>query len=113
MDTPTIDRTEVSAALRNGRARLVMAGGEWAYRAAHIPGSLRVATPAEIGGSLSPDDEIIVYSAGPLCPTSRGLARRLRRLGFREVRVYAGGLEDWAAAGYSLEGAMVEGALAA
>jgi rhodanese-related sulfurtransferase len=106
MDTPVIDRVEVSAAILRGRAKLVMAVGEWAYRAAHIPGSLCGATPAAIGSSLSWDDEIIVYCAGPLCPASRALARWLRRLGFRHVRVYVGGLEDWAAADYPLEGTL-------
>jgi rhodanese-related sulfurtransferase len=113
MDTPVIDRADVSQAILGGRATLVMAMGEWAYRAAHIPGSLCGATPAALRSTLSRDDEIIVYCAGPLCPASRAFARVLRRLGFQHVRVYVGGLEDWAAAGHPLAGTMTERAMAA
>ncbi len=104
MDTPVIDRTEVLAALQGGRAKLVMAMGEWAYRAAHIPGSLPCPTLAESRAVLSQDDDIVVYCTGPACPAGRALARQLKRQGFRQVRRYDGGLEDWAAAGYPLEG---------
>jgi rhodanese-related sulfurtransferase len=104
METPVIDRGEVMAALARGKeVTLVMALNEWAYQAAHIPGSVR----CEGGATLSPEDEIIVYCTGAACQASRVVARRLARQGYRKVRRYAGGLEDWAAAGYPLEGARV------
>jgi rhodanese-related sulfurtransferase len=103
METPVIDRGEVMAALGRGQGvALVMALNDWAYQAAHIPGSVRCDGPAP----LSRDDEIIVYCAGAACQASRVVARRLAREGYRKVRRYAGGLADWAAAGLPLEGAL-------
>jgi rhodanese-related sulfurtransferase len=102
METLVIDRGEVMAALARGEGvTLVMALNEWAYRAAHIPGSvLSDDCPAP-----SLDDEIIVYCAGAACQASRVVARRLARQGYAKVRRYAGGLEDWTAAGLPLAGA--------
>jgi rhodanese-related sulfurtransferase len=84
--------------------KLVMVLGEWEYRAKHIPGSLRVSTPAEGLEVLDPDDEIVLYDSGPACPASRMACRFLIAHGYRRVRRYAAGLEEWESAGYPLEG---------
>ena len=100
----TIDRRELSAMLETGRATLVMAMGRWAHDRAHIPGSVYCPTFADSLTALRPDDEIVVYAAGPTCPTALALARQLVRHGFRQVRHFAGGLEEWTAAGLQIEG---------
>ena len=43
---------------RSDDFKLVMALGDWHFRAAHIPGSIAVCSPAEIAELLDPDDEI-------------------------------------------------------
>jgi rhodanese-related sulfurtransferase len=68
-----------------------------------IPGSLWV--PVDTVGreakrlGLSPDAEIVVYCANPTCPNSTDAAKKLRTLGFTNVRAYEGGLEEWKASG--------------
>lgn len=68
-----------------------------------IPGSLWV--PVDTVGreakrlGLSPDAEIVVYCANPTCPNSTDAAKKLRTLGFTNVRAYEGGLEAWKASG--------------
>jgi len=84
--------------------KLVMVLGEWEYRAKRIPGSLRVSTVEEGAKALNPDDEIILYDSGPYCVASRMAYRLLKDHGYRHVRRYAGGLEEWESAGYPLEG---------
>jgi rhodanese-related sulfurtransferase len=84
--------------------KLVMVLGEWEYRAKHIPGSLRVSTPEEGLEVLDPDDEIVLYDSGPACPASRMACRFLEAHGYRRVRRYAAGLEEWEGEGYPLEG---------
>jgi rhodanese-related sulfurtransferase len=84
--------------------KLVMALGEWEYRAKHIPGSLRVSTAEEATRALDPDDEIVLYDSGPYCPASRMAYRILKGHGYQHLRRYAGGLEEWENMGYSLEG---------
>ncbi len=89
---------------RGDDIKLVMVLGEWEYRAKRIPGSLRVSTPEEGLRALDLDTEIILYDSGPACPASRIACRFLKAHGYRRVRRYAGGLEEWESAGYPLEG---------
>ena len=84
--------------------KLVMVLGEWEYRAKRIPGSLRVSTPEEGLEALDPNVVIILYDSGPACPASRIACRFLKAHGYRRVRRYAAGLEEWESAGYPLEG---------
>jgi rhodanese-related sulfurtransferase len=104
-ETDLIGREELKEKLDRGDDfKLVMVLGEWEYRARHIPGSLRVSTPEEGLEVLDPDDEIVLYDSGPACPASRMACRFLKAQGYRRVRRYALGLEEWESAGYPLEG---------
>lgn len=104
-----ISREELKEKLDRGDDfKLVMVLGEWAFRAKHIPGSLNVFAP-EIGRRLlHPDDEIVVYCSGEGCVASVYAFRQLEANGYKHVRRYAGGIEDWEQAGYPLEGEMVK-----
>ena len=53
--------------------------------------------------NLPKDTEIIVYCAGPECPQSHMASEKLETLGFTNVRVYEGGLEEWKAGGYAID----------
>ena len=99
----TIERDELKAKLDRGDDfRLVMAMHEWGFRAAHIPGSLHFNTIEEAGAALEPEDEIVVYCSDPACVASQFAYRWLVENGYANVRRYAGGVSDWAAAGYPL-----------
>ena len=104
-----IDREELKAKLDRGDDfKLVMTLGEWAFNMAHIPGSLNVSNDEQGKKLLSPDDEIIVYCSDTNCSASRAAYNMLVEKGFKNVRRYAGGLADWQAAGYALEGDALE-----
>lgn len=72
-----------------------------------IPGSRRV--PVDSVGreasraQLPKDAEIVVYCAGPACPSSGQAAEKLTDLGYPNIRAYEGGLEEWKEAGLSVE----------
>lgn len=103
-----IDTRELKEKLDRGdRFKVVMTLGEWEYRTTHIPGSMRISTVEEAFEALDPEDEIVLYDSGPPCPASRTACRILRARGYERVRLYAGGLEEWASAGYPLEGESV------
>jgi rhodanese-related sulfurtransferase len=89
--------------------KLIMALGELAYRAKHIPGSLHTSTPEALQDMVSKEDEIIVYCSNPSCIASVAVYQYLVGNGYQHVRRYSGGLEAWEAAGYPLEGNMVAG----
>ena len=56
---------------------------------------------------LSPEDDIVVYCSGPDCAASQIAYAMLVANGFERVRRSPGGITDWEAAGYPLEGALV------
>ena len=109
MDMRLISVQELKEKLDRGDPiKLVNALGDWEYRAAHIPGSLHFATPEETLRKLDRDDEIVVHCSNPSCMASVALYQLLERNGYRNLRRFAGGLQEWQQAGYRLEGEMAD-----
>lgn len=105
--TDTVTRTEVQAGIAAGTLVLVDALGESYYASQHLPGARNLA-PEEVdarAAALLPDKgaDIVTYCAGPSCPNSEHVAKRLLALGYRHVRTYPGGIADWAEAGLPVE----------
>jgi rhodanese-related sulfurtransferase len=71
------------------------------YRGELIPGSRHV--PLDRLGreavDLAKGTSYVVYCSNEACPQSDFAAAKLLKLGFRDVRVYEGGLAAWKAAG--------------
>lgn len=103
MDIETIDREELKAKLERGEDfKLVMTLHDFAYRAAHIPGSIHFHTVEDAYAALDPAEEIVVYCSDEACVASQIAYRSLVERGYRNVRRYSGGLSDWDTAGYEL-----------
>jgi rhodanese-related sulfurtransferase len=96
----------------SGDLKLLFVLGEWQYRTAHIPGSSNLPCSPDLYSSndtlkgLEPDDDIVVYCSNKTCWASIAVYHYLVSRGYRNVRRYAGGLEDWEHAGYPLDGEM-------
>ena len=104
----TISREELKTKLDRGEPlKLVMVMPDLAYQAKHIPGSFACITPQEAFAALSVDDEIILYCSDPACMNSHQAYEVLEQHGYRRLSHYAGGLLEWEAAGYPLEGESV------
>ena len=98
-----ISRDELRAKLDRGDAfTLVMTLSETAFRAKHIPTSLRFDTVKDMLATLDPGQDIVVYCADVHCPASIYAFEVLERAGYTRVRRYAGGIADWEAAGYPI-----------
>jgi rhodanese-related sulfurtransferase len=101
----TIEREELRARLEGAEPlQLVFVHGEWAYHLCHIPSSRIFTSLAAALAALRPDDEIVLYCTGDPCASSAVAYRLLTERGYGRVRRYPGGLADWYAAGYPLEG---------
>jgi rhodanese-related sulfurtransferase len=92
---------------RGDKFKLVNALGEWAFNAKHIPGSINISKIEDAKKRLNPGDEIIIYCSNPSCIASIIGYQLLTRMGYKNVRRYAGGIEEWQKAGYPLEGDFV------
>ena len=104
-DMRLISRDELKAKLDRGdNFKLVMTLGPWQFDAKHIPGSLHITSIDRALELLEPDDEIVVYCSNPACAASIFSYWMLTDAGFAKVRRFAGGVAEWEAAGYPLEG---------
>jgi rhodanese-related sulfurtransferase len=103
-----ITRQQLKAELEAGQpVKLVMTAGPWQVRAKHIPGTLKLLTPKDALGALRPEDRIVVYTIDDRLHSSAAAWEALTAHGYCNVRRYAGGLNDWEAAGYPVEGQSV------
>ena len=78
------------------------------FAALRLPGAVNI-TPGTVDEQAPrriPDHatEVVVYCQSPACDASVEVAERLIELGYLNVRHYAGGKDEWAAAGLPLEG---------
>ena len=108
-DIRTVSATELQSRLEQPRDRLHFwnALTDDYFAGEMIPGSRRV--PVDTVGrevvqaGIAKDAEIIVYCSGPACPQSHAAAEKLAKLGFTNVTLFKGGLEEWKAAGLPIE----------
>ena len=107
--TALISREELQAAIASGTVTVVDAlGGEY-YAKQHLPGAVPLAL-ADVDAqapTLLPDLDaaIVTYCSNPACSNSGQVAERLTALGYRNVRKYREGIEDWTDAGLPVESA--------
>ena len=103
----TLSVGELQAMIANKeRFRLVDVLGEEHWKEAHLPGSEWIdfkGMARESRRRFSLDEPLVLYCNGFACEASAIAADKLRQLGFTNVRDFAGGLEEWTAAGLKLE----------
>ena len=77
------------------------------FRAGHIPDAVNMPLDevGELATSLIPPDahSVILYCGGPQCPMAERAAEKLSQLGYRGLKHFGGGLEEWTASGNTLE----------
>ncbi|GAA2746947.1 MULTISPECIES: rhodanese-like domain-containing protein [Kitasatospora] len=102
-----ITRDELRAAIDGGAVTVLdTLGGDY-YADQHLPGALAL-TPGEVdsrAADLLPDRDaaIVTYCSNPACGNSGQVAARLTALGYRNVRKYREGIQDWVEAGLPVE----------
>ncbi len=105
--TTTITRAEVQAGIEAGTLVLVDALPASYYDRQHLPGAVNLVADevATRAPALLPDKDaaIVTYCANRACPNSGQVAARLEGLGYRQVRKYAEGIQDWVEAGLPVE----------
>src|SRR3990172_665007 len=104
----TIDRTELKRLLdTGGPCVLVNVLDRDSFNEEHICGSINI--PVEdietrAPGFIGKDEQVIVHCANTMCTASAVAAEKLGTMGYRNVKRFTGGIEEWKNAGYCLEG---------
>lgn len=105
--TALITREELRAEIDAGTVTVVDALGGSYYAAQHLPGAIPLVEDdvAAQAPRLLPDlhAPIVTYCSNVACPNSQRVAERLVVLGYRNIRKYREGIEDWVAAGLPTE----------
>jgi len=100
-----IDRSTLQQRL--GKATLVEALPEKYWRDWHLPGAKHLPHDQvrQLATRVLPDKNaaIVVYCASSTCQNSHIAAKFLEQMGYADVAVYAGGKQDWQAAGLPVE----------
>jgi rhodanese-related sulfurtransferase len=104
----TITREQLSSLLASAKPPLLFEALPAKYfEDSHLPGARNMPhdAVAELAPTLAPDRAaaIVVYCASAACQNSHIAAVRLKQLGYTDVRVYAGGKQDWIGAGLPVE----------
>ncbi len=104
----TITRDELQAALAE-RDDVVLVETLRAehYDQGHLPGAVHL-HPDDVerrAAQVLPDRDalVITYCSNVACGNSRAVAEKLAKLGYRNVRRYEAGKQDWQEAGLPLE----------
>ncbi|MFN8122696.1 MAG: rhodanese-like domain-containing protein [Thermoleophilia bacterium] len=103
----TITRDELRDAIAAGSVVVVETLAEPYYVTGHLPGALNIphTEVARLAPVLLPDTgaAIVTYCSNTACNNSAIVQAQLRAMGYADVRKYAGGKQDWEAAGLPLE----------
>jgi rhodanese-related sulfurtransferase len=102
-----ISRSELAEAIRAGTVTVIDALPQAYYARQHLPGALNLVDGdvAEQAPSLLPDRDaaIVTYCSNPACGNSEAVANKLVSAGYRNVRKYREGIQDWVDAGLATE----------
>ena len=104
----TISRNELKAKIDRGdKFQLVEALPEETFRTQHLPRAINLPPKQakKLAPKLLPDKQadIVVYCASSTCTASDDVARELDAQGYRHVRRYVEGKQDWIDAGLPTE----------
>jgi rhodanese-related sulfurtransferase len=104
----SISREELKRSLERRELVIVDALPPEQFRKSHLPGALNIPSGnvAELAPRLLPDRNarIVTYCVNFTGRVSEQVARELIAMGYKHVRNYEEGKQDWAKAGLPLEG---------
>jgi rhodanese-related sulfurtransferase len=105
--TALITREELREAIARKEVVVLDALGGTYYEQQHLPGALPLVESDVVAQApdLLPDKDaaLVTYCSNPSCPNSQAVANRLTALGYRNVRKYREGIQDWVEAGLPTE----------
>jgi rhodanese-related sulfurtransferase len=111
--TTLISRDELRAAIATGTVTVLDALGGAYWEQQHLPGALPLTADrvADEAAALLPDKDafVVTYCSNPACANSQDVATKLENLGYRNVRKYREGIEDWTNAGLPVESGVLTG----
>ncbi len=106
---PIVDAAAARRLQQKSGCVLVDARSPERYKAGHIPGAFLLPayqTDAYIFSFFKrypPETTVITYCTGVDCSDSRVLAEELAAAGYKNLKIFAGGMDAWQENGYAIE----------
>jgi rhodanese-related sulfurtransferase len=101
-----ISHEELKLAVAEQSATIIDVNGSDSYKAGHIPGAIDFAQHKKDLASVLPADKgalVVAYCGSPSCGAYAKAAEAAVKLGYTNVRHYAGGIAGWKEAGEPTE----------
>jgi rhodanese-related sulfurtransferase len=75
------------------------------YDRKHLPGALSIPLEdiKDYIDRLDKDEPVVTYCGGFQCPVSTEAVKEFMKLGFKNVKDYKGGIQEWTEKGYPTE----------
>jgi rhodanese-related sulfurtransferase len=99
---PSISTADLKKAISEKRVTLLDVNGTESWEKHHIPGALNFeAVEKDLTAKLPTDKEalIVAYCGNEQCPAYRAGAEAAKKLGYKNVKHYAKGIQGWLKAG--------------
>ncbi len=109
-ESSELDLSATKALFDSHSACFVDARSEYEYYKSHIKGAISLSDSRfdeqfpDFRQNKAIESLIVVYCTEHSCGKARHVAKKLMKNGYRNVRVFSGGLIEWAHAGFPIEG---------
>ncbi|HEY3857780.1 MAG TPA: rhodanese-like domain-containing protein [Verrucomicrobiae bacterium] len=103
---PTITIPDLKATMADKNVVLIDVNGTDSWQSGHIPGAIDFVAVQDHLASVLPKDKhalIIAYCGNPSCPAYRAAATAARKLGYKNIKHLAAGIQGWKEAGEKTE----------
>ncbi len=103
---PAVDLAELQGLISQGTVTLLDANGSALYKTGHLPKAIDFEAAGEALSATLPADKnaaVVAYCGGPQCIAWEEAAKAAAKLGYTNVRHFAGGVPGWKAAQLPLE----------
>jgi len=109
VESDNITLAEAKTLFDGRKACFVDARSEYVFYSSHIKGARSLSASRfdeqfpEFRQQVPAETFIVVYCINDKCGKARHVAQLLKKNGYRNVRVFTGGIDEWNKAGYPLE----------
>ena len=103
---PEISLDDLKKAVAEKKVVLIDCNGSESFAKGHIPGAIDFeAAKADLAKLLPPDKTalVVAYCGGPMCGAYKAGAEAAAKLGYANVKHFAGGISGWQKAGEKME----------
>ena len=103
---PDITIPDLKTAIAKHKVVLLDANGTESWQAGHIPGAIDFsAKEGKLAKILPKDKEVLVvaYCGNPQCPAYHAAAVAAKKLGYKNIKHLAAGIQGWKSAGEKIE----------